>query len=112
MITSAGIVTGGPMSLEKLARREVAVGLSTLDGWTLVKGRLHRVFEFKDFTQAFGFIKRVALAAARMDHHPNWSNAYNKVTVDLATHSVGGLTKLDFELAGKIQRAVGASRAR
>jgi 4a-hydroxytetrahydrobiopterin dehydratase len=73
----------------------------------LVRGSLHGVFEFKDFTQAFGFMKRVALAANRMDHHPDWSNAYNKVTIDLSTHSVGGLTKNDFELARKIQKIHG-----
>jgi len=70
----------------------------------LVKGNLHRTFEFKDFKQAFVFMKRVAVAADRMDHHPNWSNAYNKVTINLSTHSAGGLTKNDFELAAKIQK--------
>ena len=73
----------------------------------MAKGSRHRVFDFKDFTQAFGFMKRVALAANRMDHHPDWSNAYNKVTIDLSTHSVGGLTKNDFELARKIQKIHG-----
>ena len=97
----------GPMSSGKLSKQEVAAGLSKLDGWHLVKGSLHRRFEFKDFTQAFGFMKRVALAADRMNHHPDWSNAYNKVTIDLSTHSVGGLTKNDFELAGKIQKIHG-----
>jgi len=92
------------MSGGKLSKQDVRVGLRTLDGWRMVKGHLHRVFEFKDFTQAFGFMKRVALAADKMDHHPDWSNAYNKVTVALSTHSAGGLTKDDFELAGKIQR--------
>jgi 4a-hydroxytetrahydrobiopterin dehydratase len=95
--------TGEPMSKGRLSKRDIAAGLRQLDGWSLVKGHLHRVFEFKDFTQAFGFMKRVALAADRMDHHPDWSNAYNKVTIDLSTHSAGGLTKNDFELAGKIQ---------
>jgi 4a-hydroxytetrahydrobiopterin dehydratase len=71
------------------------------------EGNLHRRFEFKDFKQAFGFMKRVALAADRMNHHPDWSNAYNKVTVDLSTHSAGGLTKNDFELAGIIQKIEG-----
>jgi 4a-hydroxytetrahydrobiopterin dehydratase len=99
--------TGGPMSRGKLSKQEIAAGLDKLDGWSVVKGNLHRMFEFKDFTQAFGFMKRVALAAARMDHHPDWSNAYNKVTIDLSTHSAGGLTKKDFELAGKIQKIHG-----
>lgn len=95
------------MSRGKLSKQEIAAGLDKLDGWSVVKGNLHRMFEFKDFTQAFGFMKRVALAAARMDHHPDWSNAYNKVTIDLSTHSAGGLTKKDFELAGKIQKIHG-----
>jgi 4a-hydroxytetrahydrobiopterin dehydratase len=95
------------MSRGKLSRQDVSAGLRRLDGWRVVKGHLHRVFEFKDFTQAFGFMKRVALAADKMDHHPDWSNAYNKVTVDLSTHSAGGLTQDDFELAEKIQRVYG-----
>jgi 4a-hydroxytetrahydrobiopterin dehydratase len=67
----------------------------------------HPCSKLDDFTQAFGFMKRVALAANRMDHHPDWSNAYNKVTIDLSTHSAGGLTINDFELATKIQKIHG-----
>jgi 4a-hydroxytetrahydrobiopterin dehydratase len=95
------------MSKGRLSKQETAVELRNLDGWSLVKRNLHRMFEFKDFTQAFAFMKRVALAADRMDHHPNWSNAYNKVIIDLSTHSAGGLTKIDFELAKKIQKIHG-----
>jgi 4a-hydroxytetrahydrobiopterin dehydratase len=86
-----------------LSKQETVVRLRKLKGWSLLKGQLHRVFIFKDFKQAFGFMKRVAVAADRMNHHPDWSNAYNKVTVNLSTHSVGGLTKNDFALAEKIQ---------
>ena len=95
------------MSNGRLSKQQVAVGLSRLNGWRVVRGNLHRSFEFKDFTQAFGFMKRVALAADRMDHHPDWSNAYNKVTIDLSTHSAGGITENDFELASKIQNIHG-----
>ena len=95
------------MNKGKLSKQEIAAGLRKLKGWSVVKGNLHRIFKFKDFTQAFGFMKRVALAADRMDHHPDWSNAYNKVTVNLSTHSAGGLTKIDFELAEKIQKIHG-----
>jgi 4a-hydroxytetrahydrobiopterin dehydratase len=95
------------MSRGKLSKPEIAMGLRKLDGWSVVKGNLHRVFEFKDFKQAFAFMKRVALAADRMNHHPDWSNSYNKVTVNLSTHSAGGLTKNDFELAGIIQKIDG-----
>jgi 4a-hydroxytetrahydrobiopterin dehydratase len=93
------------MTKGKLSKQEISLGLRRLDGWTMMKGKLHRTFEFKDFKQAFGFMKRVALSADRMNHHPDWSNSYNKVTLDLSTHSAGGLTKNDFELAGKIQKS-------
>ena len=95
------------MSEEKLSKRQIKTELGKLDGWSVMRGNLHRIFKFKDFRQAFGFMKRVALAADRMNHHPDWSNAYDKVTVDLSTHSAGGLTKDDFELARKIQKIHG-----
>jgi 4a-hydroxytetrahydrobiopterin dehydratase len=96
------------MAATKLAETEVATELGKLKGWTVTNGNLHRVFEFKDFSAAFGFMTRAALAAEKMDHHPDWSNSWNKVTVDLSTHSAGGLTKNDFELAGKMQQIYGA----
>jgi 4a-hydroxytetrahydrobiopterin dehydratase len=95
------------MDSDKLSKKESRAGLRKLKGWKLLRGQLRRMFEFKDFKQAFGFMKRVAVAADRMDHHPDWSNAYNKVTINLSTHSAGGLTKNDFELAGKIQKLHG-----
>ena len=94
----------------KLSKQKIAAGLRTLDGWRAVRGRLHRAFEFVDFTQAFGFMKRVALAADKMDHHPNWSNVYNTVTINLSTDSAGGVTKKDFTLAGQIQTIYGCNR--
>ena len=68
------------------------------------EGRLHREFEFAGFVEAFGFMSRVALLAEKMDHHPNWSNVYNRVVIDLSTHDVGGLSARDFELAGRIDQ--------
>ena len=94
----------------KLSEQEVAAGLSKLDGWRLVKGNLHRIFEFKDFRQAFGFMRRVAVAADRMDHHPDWSNAYNKVTIDLSTHSAGGLTRTTSSWPGKSRKSTAIRR--
>jgi len=91
----------------KLSKQKIAKGLRKLEGWSLAKGNLHRIFEFKDFKQAFRFMKRVAFAADKMNHHPDWSNSYNKVTVNLSTHSVGGLTANDFKLAVKIQKIHG-----
>jgi 4a-hydroxytetrahydrobiopterin dehydratase len=96
------------MGATKLGDSEVTAELEKLKGWTVANGNLHRVFEFKDFSAAFGFMARVALAAEKMDHHPDWSNSWNKVTVDLSTYSAGGLTKNDFELAGKMQQLYSA----
>ena len=95
------------MGATKLNEQEIAAELKKLKGWTVEHGKLHRIFEFRDFPQAFGFMARVALAAEAMGHHPDWSNSWNKVTVDLCTHSAGGLTKNDFELAGKMQEIFG-----
>jgi 4a-hydroxytetrahydrobiopterin dehydratase len=95
------------MASVKLSEQQISEELRKLGGWSVLNGNLHRVFEFKDFTHAFGFMTRVALAAEKMDHHPDWSNSWNKVTVDLCTHSAGGLTKNDFDLAGKIQQIFG-----
>ena len=92
------------MAAAKLSEQEIAAELKKLSGWSVVKGNLHRMFEFRDFSAAFGFMTRVAIAAEKMDHHPDWSNAWNKVTVDLSTHSAGGITKNDFDLAEKIQQ--------
>jgi len=96
------------MGAAKLSEQEIAAELGKLKGWAVVNGNLHRVFEFKDFSQAFGFMSRVALAAEKMDHHPDWSNVWNKVVIDLSTHSAGGLTRNDFSLAEKIQQIAGS----
>jgi 4a-hydroxytetrahydrobiopterin dehydratase len=92
------------MRATKLNEPEIAAELQKLKGWTVEQGKLHRVFEFHDFSQAFGFMTQVALAAEAMGHHPDWSNVWNKVTIDLTTHSAGGLTQNDFGLADKIQK--------
>ncbi|MBO3699853.1 4a-hydroxytetrahydrobiopterin dehydratase [Roseivirga sp. E12] len=59
--------------------------------WNEVDNKLVRTFEFKDFVEAFGFMTRVAIAAEKADHHPNWSNVYNKVTIELTTHDAGNV---------------------
>lgn len=78
--------------------------LSRLDGWTKKDGKLHRELKFKDFSEAFGFMTRVALAAEWMNHHPEWTNVYNTVTIDLISHSAGAITQLDVALADRIQQ--------
>jgi 4a-hydroxytetrahydrobiopterin dehydratase len=96
------------MARTKLSDPEIAVELGKLPGWSIERGNLHRAFEFRDFSEAFAFMTRVALAAEKMDHHPDWSNGWNKVVIDLSTHSAGGLTQNDFALAGKISQIAGA----
>lgn len=75
--------------------------LATLEGWSMVEGRdaITKTFTFKDFNAAFGFMTRVAMVAEKLDHHPEWSNVYRKVTVTLTTHDAKGLTSLDVALA-------------
>jgi len=75
--------------------------LAGLDGWSAVEGReaICKSFRFKDFNQAFGFMTRIALAAEKLDHHPEWFNVYNRVDVTLATHDADGVTELDVKLA-------------
>lgn len=72
------------------------------DGWELGDDRLHREFTFDDFSAAFAFMTRVAAEAERLNHHPDWSNAYNTVTIDLVSHDEGGLTDRDVALAEAI----------
>jgi len=85
----------------KLGPEARRAGLARLDGWTEVAGRdaITRTFTFRDFNAAFGFMARVALAAEKMDHHPEWRNVYRTVEVTLSTHDAGGITELDLELA-------------
>ena len=91
----------------KLADGEVADALRELTGWSLQAGKLHREFRFADFSEAFGFMTRAALAAESMNHHPEWFNVWNRVVVDLQTHDAGGLTELDFELARRLSAFAG-----
>ena len=95
---------------EKLTGSERREALAALSGWSEVEDRdaISRSFQFDDFTAAFAFMARCALAAERMDHHPEWFNVYNRVEVTLATHSAGGVTELDVQLA-KFMNAAAAN---
>ena len=95
------------MGREKMGEQEIAAEVKKLSGWSVENGKLHRVFTFKDFSEALAFMSRVALAAEAMNHHPDWSNVWNRVTIDLMTHDAGGISRRDFELAAKIQKMAG-----
>lgn len=88
-----------------LPTADVAAALSDLHAdWNLVSGKLHRELKFTSFVEAFAFMSAVALHAEKADHHPEWSNVYNRVTIDLVTHDANGITNLDFELATIVDR--------
>lgn len=82
---------------------EIRTRLADLPTWSLAGGKLHRELRFRDFSEAFGFMARAALAAEKLGHHPDWSNSYATVTIDLATHDQGGITELDFRLATALE---------
>ena len=90
----------------KLTETQVSEAVSSLAGWELRDGKLHREFQFRNFVEAFGFMSRVALVAEKMNHHPEWFNVWNTVRIDLSTHDVGGLSSRDVELAKAISALV------
>jgi 4a-hydroxytetrahydrobiopterin dehydratase len=91
----------------RLSDDEISARLAGRPGWTLAGGKLRREFLFRDFSEAFGYMARVALVAEKMDHHPDWANVWNRVTVELSTHDAGGITALDFDLAAAMDRLAG-----
>ncbi len=94
------------MTREKLSKEAVSAALAELEGWAMAddNASIRRRFDFKNFSEAFAFMTRVALAAEKMDHHPDWSNVYKTVDVTLNTHDAGGVTALDIELAKRMNR--------
>ena len=95
------------MKREKLERQAIAAELSKLDGWSLDENgaAISRSFKFRNFVEAFGFMTEAALAAERLNHHPEWFNVYSRVDIKLNTHDAGGLTELDFRLATEMEKA-------
>jgi 4a-hydroxytetrahydrobiopterin dehydratase len=87
--------------MSRPAKIGAAAALAQLTGWSAADGRdaIVKTFKFKDFNAAFGWMTRVALAADKLDHHPEWFNVYNRVDVQLATHDADGVTELDVQLA-------------
>ena len=95
--------------VDKLGTAEREAALKGLKGWVYddATSAIGHVFKFKDFSEAFAFMSRVALAAEKAGHHPDWSNSYNSVTISLSTHDAGGLSARDIALAQAIDRIVG-----
>ena len=90
------------MKTSKLSESDITSRLEKLVGWHVDNGKLYREFVFKDFVEAFGFMTRAAFAVEKINHHPEWSNTYNKVRIHLVTHEVGGLSASDFALAQRL----------
>ena len=83
----------------RLTQLDIEEELKSLAGWSVVNEKLHKEFEFASFNQAFGFMTRAAMEIEKMNHHPEWFNVYNRITVELTTHDAGGITKNDVNLA-------------
>ena len=87
-----------------LTAQEIDEALARLEGWKIVEGKLHRELRFGSFVDAFGFMTSVAIVAESMNHHPEWQNVYNRVTIDLTTHDAGGISQRDIALAERIDQ--------
>ena len=92
---------------EVLGPSEIEEALTSLDGWEVREGKLHREFAFANFVEAFGFMAKAALVAERANHHPEWFNVYRTVRVDLTTHESGGVTERDTALARAMNALAG-----
>ncbi len=102
------LVTRGNYAMQQLSEIELQTKLVALNTkakmpWVIKDGKLRKEFAFNDFKEAFAFMTKVAEVAEAMDHHPDWSNSYKRVTIELMTHDAQGITDLDFELAEKIE---------
>ena len=89
---------------KKLSGNDLDETVKSLSGWELKDGKLQKCFKFSNFIEAFGFMTRIALEAEKINHHPEWSNVYNAVTIKLSTHDAGGITDYDIKLANIIDR--------
>ena len=98
--------------IEKLTPADRAAALAELPGWEDVPGRdaIRKTYRFIDFNEAFGFMGRIALMAERLDHHPEWSNVWNRVEITLSTHDAGGVTELDIKMAAAMDKYAAAAK--
>ena len=85
--------------MTRLLESDIEEELKKLTGWSVKNDKLHKEFQFYNFNQAFGFMTRAAMEIEKMNHHPEWFNVYNRITVDLTTHDAGGITNNDVNLA-------------
>ena len=83
----------------RLSQIDIDEHLKNLPDWSVVNEKLHKEFQFENFNQAFGFMTRAAMEIEKMNHHPEWFNVYNRITIELTTHDAGGITKNDVNLA-------------
>jgi 4a-hydroxytetrahydrobiopterin dehydratase len=97
----------GELKHRQLSDDEVQAALGRLDGWTIEDGKLHRELRFGDFSEAWGFMNRVALIAESLNHHPEWFNVWSTVRIDLTTHDVGGLSPFDVAFAERVNALLG-----
>ena len=97
------------MAVEQLSDVERDQALADLPGWALREDKraITRDFEFRNFNEAWGVMSRIALICEKMNHHPEWSNVYNRLSITLTTHEAGGLSERDVKMAKKIERIVG-----
>ena len=89
--------------MKKMTDAEVAAAVAKLAGWSLQNGKLHREYKFPDFKHAMDFMAAAAPGIDKMNHHPEWANVYDRVTVNLTTHDAGGITQKDFDLAALLE---------
>lgn len=92
--------------MEKLSENQIEKKLTTLAGWVLDDGAITKSYKFKNFKEAFSKMTQIAFECEAQNHHPNWENVYNSLTIRLNTHDVGGITQNDFDLAHIIEKIV------
>ena len=95
------------MASPKMTTLQIENEILNLSNWTVQNDKLHKQYHFDSFIEAFGFMASVALVAESMNHHPEWTNVYNRVTIDLTTHDSGWISALDFELAKRADEIAG-----